>query len=197
MGQETEVVEPQKTTPEAATEEVSQVTISQAELEDLKHKATVSSQNFERLKKAESRLKELEQLQTNTPFGTEDVFSDEGKVLKKQIDAFKAEVAELKAESTRKDLQASNPIFKERWEEFEAFRNDPENKGMNMRTAAKAFLVENGLIDAAPRKGLEKPTGGPRTPTPSGMTVEDVSEIRKNQPRLYRDLIKQGKIRFD
>lgn len=190
MENSTEVVEPQKTTAEPATPPAEPVVqLTQAELDDLKHKAEVSSQNYERAKKLEAKIKELETLQTPS----EDVFSDEGKLLKKELDATRAEIAEMRAESARKDLQSSNPIFREKWDEFEAFRENPENKGMNLRTAAKAFLAEKGFLEA-PRKGLEKPTGGDRKPMQTGMTSEDKLELMKNNPKEWQRLIREGKI---
>ena len=132
-------------------------------------------------------------LQTNTQSDTEDVFSDEGKALKKRIDALESALADNRTENAKKDLQMSNPVFKEKWEEFEEFRSNPENKGMNLRTAAKAYLIENGLLET-PRKGLEKPTGGTRTPTPTGMTSEDKLNLMKNNFREYQKLLMQGKI---
>lgn len=190
MEERTEVVEPQKTTPEAATEPADKVTISQAELEDLRHKAEVSSQNYERTKKLEARLKELETLQTEP---SDDIYSDEGKLLRKEIQTLNEEIATIKATSSKRELQDSNPIFREKWQDFEEFRNNPENKGMNLKTAAKAYLVENGLLES-PRKGLEKPTGGERKPSSAGMTSEDKLNLMKTNFKEWQRLTIEGKI---
>ena len=89
----------------------------------------------------------------------------------------------------------ANPILKEKWDEFEEFRSDPDNKGMNLRTAAKAFLVENGLIDA-PRKGLEKSTGGTKVIPSSGMTAQEAENLMKNDFKKYQELIKKGQLKI-
>lgn len=165
------------------------VAVPQAELDDLKKRADASSQNFERLKKLE---KELEELQTGSPSG--DGTSDEGRALKKEIDDLKGKISSIETETAVKELKSSNPVFKDKWTEFEEFRTKDENKGMNLKTAAKAFLIENGLLDPT-RKGLESPTGGPRKPTPSGkMTAEDVKTLRETNFKEYQKLLEQGKL---
>lgn len=127
---------------------------------------------------------------------SEEVFSDEGRVLEKKIKTLETRLDDISRENAKKDLQLSSPIFKEKWDEFETFRGDPENKGMNLRTAAKAFLVENGLLDT-PRKGLEKTTGGSRVPPSTGMTQDEVETLRKNNFRKYQDMLKKGQIKID
>lgn len=136
---------------------------------------------------------ELETLKSSIPSENE-VFSDEGKILKSEISSLKSELSEVKTELTRKDLLINYPILKEKWEEFETFRSDSDNKGMNLKTAARAFLIENGLFDA-PRKGLEKTTGGPRTPITSEMSAEDIDSLRKNDYKKYYSMLKKGQIR--
>ena len=124
-----------------------------------------------------------------------EVYSDEAKVLADKIGSLESVISEMRTENQKKDLLISQPILKEKWDEFEEFRADPENKGMNMRTAAKAFLVENGLLEV-PRKGLEKPTGGSRVPMASGMTAEDVDTLRQTNYRKYIDMLKKGQIKI-
>ena len=123
-----------------------------------------------------------------------DVLSDEGKALQGEILTLKSELSELRADNTKKDVLMSYPLIKEKWEEFESFRADPENKGMNLRTAARAFLLENGLLEPT-RKGLEKTTGGGRVPTPQGMSMEDIKTLRETNFRKYQDLLEKGLIK--
>lgn len=136
----------------------------------------------------------LNNLNTTVP-SEDEVFSDEGKLLAGKISTLESELSALKTESTRKDVLLTYPVLKDKWTEFETFRLLPENKGMNMRTAAKAFLVENGLTDPV-RIGLEQPTGGSRTPPTSDMTTEDIKRLRENDPAQYRKLLQEGKIKF-
>ena len=135
-----------------------------------------------------------EQLASQSSTSSEDVFSDEGKVLKGQINTLVGEIESLKSDAAKRDLQASNPALKEKWTEFEQFRSDPENKGMNMRTAAKAFLIEQGLTEV-PRVGLERATGGTRQPTSQGMSAEDIKNLRENNFRKYQDMLMKGQIK--
>lgn len=120
-----------------------------------------------------------------------DVFSDEGKALQKQIDEAKAEIETLSRSNALKDVQMAHPILKEKWTEFETFREDPDNKGMNLRTAAKAFLVENGLLDPV-RRGLEKTTGGDRVPPSTKMSNEDIKHLRETNFKKYTEMLEKG-----
>lgn len=179
-----EVPEPQ-TTPEGSAPTAEEVTLARAELDDLKHKAEVSSQNFERAKKAELRVKELEELQVETPFEPDD----------NDISSLKAELADIKNRQQKSEVLESYPKLKELWSDFEEFRSNSDNKGMNMRTAAKAFLVEKELLEPQ-RKGLEKPTGGPRVPLSSGMSVEDVKHLRETDFKKYLEMTQKGLIKI-
>lgn len=152
-----------------------------------------------RLAEEEKRLLE-EQLKINssTPSVSE-AFSDEGKLLEsnfnKQISELKSELTKVTSESLKKDVLTTYPILKEKWEDFETFQSDPENKGMSLKTAAKAFLVENELLGTT-RKGLEKPTGGTRTPAPSGMTAADVKTLRETDFKKYQEMLIRGEIKI-
>ena len=96
---------------------------------------------------------------------------------------------------TLERLQAKYPILKDKAGEFEEFRSDSENKGMNLATAAKAFLVEKGLLESEPiRKGLEKPTGGGQVKPEPGYSADEIRDMMKNDWRKYEKLLKEGKI---
>jgi DNA repair exonuclease SbcCD ATPase subunit len=179
------VVEPQK--PDAI---VDGVVVPKAELDALKHKAEVSSQNFERFKKAKEREEELEaeiaSLRDKVPSG----FQDE------RVDALQNDLAELRAKQERADVLELHPVLKGEWASFEKFREDPENAKMSLKTAAKVFLTEKGLMGDNQRKGLEKPTGGDRTPVTSGMTAEEVKRLRDTDYRKYSDMVRKGQIKI-
>lgn len=172
------------------------VTLTAEEIADLKHKAEVSSQNFERAKKAEKEAEELRvQLQAKPPEDKGGEFSEEAKVLLGKISALEALASTNAQKETLKTLETSHPALKDKSTEFETFRNDPVNAGMSMSTAAKAFLVENNLYEAPkPRPGVEKPAGGGRVPTPGKMTAEDVADLRNTNFRKYSQLVREGKI---
>ena len=181
MAENPEVVVPQNPTTET-------VTIPKEEWEQTKHKAEVSSQNFERLKKAEEEKAELEAALQ----GLNQDPSGEGNVRLKELEAT---VGTLKEEISKARVIELNPQLKEVWSDFEQFRADPENKGMNLNTAAKAFLVEKGLITPQ-RKGLESVTGGSKVPQPSGMTTQEIEDLRKNNYKEYQKRLMSGEIKF-
>ena len=177
---ENEIVElePQNT-PEGEAPNAD-VVLSKKEYDDMKHRADVSSQNYERLKKAEQELEKS--LQTNNvPSSDEDVSK------------LRTEIAQIKAKQAKSDVLEANPQLKEVWSEFEKYHSDPDNSGMNLKTAAKSFLVEKGLLEPQ-RKGLEKPTGGTRTPISSGMTTEEVKKLRETNYKKYSEMIRKGQI---
>lgn len=159
------------------------IELSEEEYADLAHRAEVSSQNFERAKKAEARAKELED-QSYVPSGNDE-----------ELNQVRSEVSEIKQRLQRAELIESNPELKEVWSDFEKFRQDPDNKGMNMKTAAKAFMVEKGLM-STPRKGLERSGGGDRAPIQTGMTREDVEKLRTNDYKKYKEMLMKDQIKI-
>lgn len=109
-----------------------------------------------------------------------------------RISTLTAEISAVKEESQKKDIVTKFPVLQEKWEDFESYR--AQNEGMSLETAAKAFLVDNGLYGSR-RPGLEKPTGGDRVASPSkGITAEDAADLRKNNPRKYRELLRKGQL---
>lgn len=180
---------PQPAAPAAPAEDV--VTIPKKEFEDIKHKAEVSSQNFERAKKAEEKLADAEAelaiLQTNN------AASDDPAVVKLQT-----EIDSIKKGQAETAVKERYPVLKEVWSEFDNFRSDPENKGMNLATAAKAFLTEKGLLDPQ-RKGLEPAApGNQRQPSYSGkMTAKEAEALMKTDFKKYRHLVKTGQLQIE
>jgi hypothetical protein len=168
------------------------VVLSKEEHADLERRASQSSQNYERLKDAEQKIEELKQdittlQETQVPSG----FQDE------RVGALANDVAEMKRRDAEREVKEKFPQLAEVWSDFETFRADPENKGMNLKTAAKAFLAEKGLTaPAQPRKGLENPTGGDRQPTSSGMTSEEIKRLRETDYKKYAEMLRKGQIKM-
>lgn len=140
----------------------------------------------------ESQIDDLKQ-QLSDASNSPDIFSDEGKALSGKIKTLEGELSSVKGDLARKDILIEYPIIKEKSEDFEKFITDPENKGMSLKTAAKAFLIENGLLDI-PRKGLERPTGGPRTPTSQKLSTEDIKHLRETNFKKYQEMLEKGLI---
>lgn len=180
--EETAEVETEVVVEETKTEED---TVSPEDLEELKKKADVSSQNFERAKKAEARVKELELLDNDSSSEFED----------EDVSKLKNDVTALQSELGQSKLTKKYPQLEETWEDFEKYHQDPENAGMKLETAAKAFLVDKDLLGTR-RKGLEKATGGNKAPQTTGMSLEDIENVRKNDGPKYREMLKKGQIKF-
>lgn len=118
-------------------------------------------------------------------------FSDEGKSILKVVDSVKAELEGTKKELAMKDLVLANPALKDKRQEFEDYLLS--NPGMRLETAAKAFIVENDLVEAPfTRKGLEKASGGGRTQPQTGMSPDETDNLRVSNYREYARRIKNG-----
>lgn len=161
------------------------VTISQKELDDLKHKAEVSSQNFERAKSAETRVKELEGAGNAD---LEIVPSQELQEVKGQLSEVQSELAVARITKQYPVLEAAMPDFKE-WHAKE------ENQAMPFEAAAKVFMAEKGLLEPV-RQGLEKNTGGLPAQPKQGMTAEEAKALREGDGRKYRESLLAGKVQI-
>lgn len=166
--------------------------LSDEEIADLRRRAEVSSQNFERLKKLEADKKELEQrlshYENNNPdlsTGEEDDVTD----LKKRVTAMQKQL-------DKAAVLDAYPQLKAVWDDFERYHAEPENQGMNITTAAKVFVVEKNLTDTPQRIGLEKSRGGDRQPIPTGMSAEDIKKLRETDYKKYLDMVKKDKIKI-
>ncbi len=145
----------------------------------------------EKRRQLEAEL-EAERIRNTMP--TAQVVSDEGKMLDTKIAALEAEVRATRQEREMASITAKFPAIQDKSEEFEQFKLD--NPGMRLETAAKAFLVENDLLEPAqPRKGLERSTGGGRAPVSTGMSPEDIDDLRVNNYNEYARRIKAGTLK--
>lgn len=175
-------------------------TLTEEEIAELKRRAEVSSQNFERAKKAELELKELklQSQQKPAPF-TDDDFSDEGRALKAEIASLKEDLSSFKKSKEEEAIYTKYPQLKEKSSDFKEYLEDPENKGISTDRLAKLFMVENSMIDTdtPKRKGLERPTSGAKETIKKGFTEEDVKHLRDTQPRKYEQMLRNGQLNPD
>ena len=125
----------------------------------------------------------------------EELYSDEGKALGKKISILEEKLISIEEEKNLAVLFNQFPLLKEKTEEFKQFRQS-EHPRAKLESVAKLYLAENGLLEPT-RKGLEKSTGGTRTPLTSGMTTEDVATLRKTNFKKYQQLLMEGKLKFD
>lgn len=145
------------------------------------------------LQKERAKRKELEELLAKQNSPDIEVFSDEGKALKSQIDSLKAQLTAFNEEKILSSVQAKYPAIADKMEEFNEFRESYPNA--NMDSVAKLFLVENDLLQpkTAP-KGLERGSTGPRTIPKQGMTSEDVKDLRNKDYKKYMEMLMAGKL---
>lgn len=138
------------------------------------------------------REREIEAMKTVTK--SEDVFSDEGLALKREIDSLKSELESRRQGEELGRVFAQYPALQEVSEEFERFRTEYPN--VSVEKVARLFMSEKGL-NGTVRKGLETTSGGNRQPLTSGLSVEDVSRLRLTDFNKYVKLIQEGKIRSE
>ncbi len=147
---------------------------------------TDSALLLESLREEREKRRELEQKLQEKELDSPEVFSDEGKALQKQILALQEEIK-------LKDALAKFPALKDKTDEFAEFKKSYPGVGTDQ--VAKLFLSENNLIEApAPRKGLEKTTGGSRIAPKTGISKEDVESLRTTNFRKYMQMVKDGKL---
>lgn len=162
------------------------------EIADWQKKAAVSSQNFERAKRAELEAKEL-RAQLEALQGQSVTFEDTDILAK--VAALEAQINQDKEQKLLDEVYKEFSVIGDKKAEFEEFRK--EYPSANIKSIAKLFLVENDLIEAPKRKQLEKPGGGQRVVHDSGkMTADDVKKLRMDSPKKYFKMLKEGKIQI-
>lgn len=145
------------------------------------------------LQEERAKRKELEQLLAKQNSPDVEVFSDEGKALKSQIDSLKAQITSLNEERLLSSVQSKYPALNDKMSEFQEFRESYPNA--NIDSVAKLFLVENDLLQPkTPPKGLEKGSTGPRTIPKTGITSDEVKDLRTKDYKKYMEMLMSGKL---
>ena len=181
------------------TEEVTEVVLPGAKTESAMLLESLKEEREKRREEARLRLEAETELQRlkSAPEVVGDVFSDEGKALQAQILALQGKLATTETETKLAALQTKFPALKDKEEEFKDYLLNPENSGMRVETAAKAFLTENNLLNTpTTRKGLERDTSGGRVPVKSGFTPDEIDDLRVNNYQEYRKRIKDGTLKM-
>lgn len=183
---ENEVVNEAVVTEQPIAEEVVETTepVSQVKAGDKTEPNLLLASLQEEREKRRLLEEELSALKANS--NTDEVFSDEGRLLQQKI-------ASLEEKIEMKELIEKNPALKDKSNEFNEFKR--QYPGVSVDKLAKLFLSENDLTESVqPRKGLEKASGGGRVQPKEGMTADDVSNLRNTNFRKYMQLVKEGKI---
>ena len=181
------------------TEEQPEEPLTAEQIAELKQKADVSSQNFERAKKAETEKKALAEkialLETQLA-SSENEFADPSDTVLAQLAELNAKFSSLEEEKQMNLVVQKYPIIADKRVEFDTYRLEyPAHK---IETVAKLFLAENDLLAEKPkRKGLEEARGGQRVPPATGkMTSEDAKRLRENNYAEYMKRIKAGTLQI-
>lgn len=166
--------------------------LSEEELAELKRRAEVSSQNYERAKKAEAEKKALQE-KLSTLEAQLDPMGFVPDDATKKIAELDAKLSRLEEERHLQTVFAQYPALADKRQEFDEYRAQyPVEK---LPQVAKLFLSEHDLIETPQRKGLEKAGGGKRSAPSSGsMTATDVERLRKNNYKEYMKLLRSGKL---
>lgn len=138
----------------------------------------------EEIKKRKDLEKQLEDLQASDAPTIEDEEPEQNSELL-------AEIKALREERAWDRLAAQYPILNERREDFEAYREEVHPK-MDVERAAKLFLVDKGLIEGQSRKGLEKPTAGPKTAPTTKWSEEAITDLMNKDYKRYSKLLDAG-----
>jgi len=165
--------------------------VNTEELESLKTK------NLELQKQKEHWREKYERDITNKPSAEvdDDFLSDEGKVLKEQINKLNEKLAVREKQDEEARIFTTYPQLKDKREEFQEFLDDPDNAGIKLDKVAKLFLVEKGLLETLPKRiGLERGTGGSKITNPSTLPIEDIKRLRESSPRRYQQMLRDGRI---
>lgn len=146
------------------------------------------------LQKKEDRLAELESSAAHSEFDSDTEYSEEGKVLKREISELHKKLSRVEEQRQLDSLMQQYPVLKDHSEEFDEFKED--YVGIDTAKVARLFLAERGYLhSAAPkREGLERATGPGDTPAVSKVSRDDIKRLREEQPRKYIQMIREGAI---
>jgi hypothetical protein len=173
---------------EGETPEVEALT--PAEIAELRRKADVSSQNYERAKKAEADKKRLEQELAEAQLGSDSFVTDEDTA--RTLRDLTEKMNRLEERAQLETVYAQYPQVKDKASEFNEFR--AEYQGVSMDKVAKLFISEHDLSEGTKRKGLERAGGGTRKVPVQGLATDDLTRLRTTNFKEYVKLIKSGKL---
>lgn len=138
--------------------------------------------------------RQIETLTNNPPPPSADLSEEGQAIVERYVKPLETKIGGLEDQIAVKDLVIEFPQLKPFQAEFEEYRQAyPRHKLANV---AKLFLQEKGLLESAPRPGLEKPTGGPKIQPKTGMSVEEVRNLRENNPKKYAEMVRKGQIQI-
>lgn len=80
--------------------------------------------------------------------------------------------------------------------EFVQFCSLPSRVGVDLEDLVKAFTFDIKPVEPKRQNLFERGTGG-HAPAQKEMTVEEISFLRTNNPKKYKELIKSGKIKIE
>lgn len=153
----------------------------------------------DRLKATEEKLKEIQESSISSDKLAElpdfDLMTDTERYLAKELiqlkEKAKWEEDLNRAKKTFPALAGKEAEFKDYCYKFP--------KSVDVEVLSKSFLFDNKPPVVEPvmvetKKGLERPTGGSRQAPAPGLTLEEISRLRENQPRVYEKMLREGKL---
>jgi hypothetical protein len=164
--------------------------LTPAEIAELKRKADVSSQNYERAKKAEADKKRLEAELEEARLGSDSFVTDDD--TSRTLRDLTEKMNRLEERAQLDTVYTQYPQLKDKASEFNEFR--AEYQGVSMDKVAKLFMSEHELGETPKRKGLERAGGGTRKVPVQGLATDDLTRLRTTNHREYVKLIKSGKL---
>ena len=94
----------------------------------------------------------------------------------------------------------SYPDILDNADEFKSFAMKQDRRGMNLQDLATSFLYNIGQVTAKKNKGamlMQGGNGATEPIKPAGLTEDEAKVIRVSDPKQYRRLVKEGKIKID
>lgn len=149
----------------------------------------------EERRKRKELEKQLTQIQINSVSSEipPDSLSDEGRLLQQKIDEQNKKIALLLEEQSQERLFNKYPILLDKEDEFNDFKL--QYPGVPTDKVAKLFLSENNLVETKPaRKGLERPTSGPKAQREETITGQDVDRFMKGDEKKLQKMIMSGQL---
>ena len=197
----------EKTSEEKIKSLEAQVGSLQAQKEHFREKAQELGTELEELKIKPATPSE-EELAKQIPDW--DMLSPTEQQLHKEIAGFKKELTSISKQFAKKSDQAKKeeklagllrkyPELQEQEMEFREFCGDEEPS----EHLVKSFLFEKAEeigarkeAEKKEREGLEKGTGGEKTPPAPGMSLADIERLRKSNPKEYQRLLREKRIKI-
>jgi hypothetical protein len=143
-------------------------------------------------KELETQLKNIQITSVSSEIPAESL-SDEGRLLQNKIEEQNKKIAMMIEEQNKERLFNKYPVLLDKEDEFNDFKL--QYPGVPTDKVAKLFLSERNLLEnKPPRKGLERPTSGPKSQREEVLTTQDVDRYMKGDEKKLQKMIMSGQL---